>query len=148
MSATTHKEAMIPPVLLRAVGALVLSSLLIATYARVTDRPLVASPPESAAVDVRVLTLGGDLSGAVRVGDADGALLFELSPEEGGFVSGIARVVARERALRRLPDEGPVQVVRHANGRISVADPLTGWSADLMGFGLDNAKAFASLLAI
>ena len=148
MDAATRKQAMVPPVLLRAVGALVLSSLLIATYARVTDRPLVASPPESAAVDTRVLTLAGDLSGAVRVGDADGATLFTLAPEEGGFVSGIARVVSRERALRRLPDEGPVHVVRHANGRISVTDPLTGWSADLMGFGLDNARAFARLLAI
>jgi hypothetical protein len=36
--------------------------------------------------------------------------------------------------------------VRHENGRLGIADPATGWSADLMGFGLDNARAFARLL--
>ena len=42
---------------------------------------------------------------------------------------------------------GPLTLVRYDNGRIAIHDPSTGWSADLMGFGIDNAKAFARLLA-
>jgi hypothetical protein len=30
---------------------------------------------------------------------------------------------------------------------MAITDPSTGWSADLMGFGADNASAFARLLA-
>jgi hypothetical protein len=38
-------------------------------------------------------------------------------------------------------------VRQHENGRLSIHDPSTGWRADLMGFGADNAAAFAKLLA-
>jgi len=40
-----------------------------------------------------------------------------------------------------------VALVAYDTGRISIHDPSTGWSADLMGFGADNARAFARLLA-
>ena len=32
------------------------------------------------------------------------------------------------------------------NGRMSLTDPATGWSAELMGFGADNTRSFAKLL--
>jgi hypothetical protein len=40
-----------------------------------------------------------------------------------------------------------VELMRHENGRFTISDPSTGWRADLMGFGRDNARAFAKLLA-
>ncbi len=141
-------EGKIPLVLVRAMFALVLAVLAIVTYARLTDVPLSATPPEGALVAQREMILTTrDLSGAVMVLDTDGSVLADLSPEEGGFVAGIARVIERERIKARVDLQGPVQVLRRDTGRLSIYDPSTGWSADLMGFGADNARAFARLLA-
>ena len=41
----------------------------------------------------------------------------------------------------------PVKIIWRDNNRISIFDPVTNWQADLMGFGADNARAFAELLA-
>jgi putative photosynthetic complex assembly protein len=140
-------EGKIPLVLLRAMFALVLAVLVIVAYARLTDVPLSATPPEGAVLQQRDMILTTrDLSGAVVVLNTDGSVLADLGPEEGGFVAGIARVVERERIKGRVAQDGPVRVVRRDTGRIAITDPSTGWSADLMGFGADNARAFARLL--
>ena len=77
----------------------------------------------------------------------DGTLLAALSPEAGGFIAGMHRVILRERTKHRVALEGPVTLQAFENGRMAIHDPSTGWGADLMGFGADNAGAFARLLA-
>ena len=140
-------DKMVPKILVRAMFGLVVATLAIATYARVTDRPLVATPPVSEIVAKRALHLtSAGSTGAVAVRDGQGALIAELSPEQGGFIAGVHRVILRERAKRGLPPEGAVILSRARNGRLAIRDPKTGWSADLMGFGADNARAFARLL--
>jgi len=131
---------------MRAIAALTLSVFLLVTYARVTDRPLIAVPDMSDEIMRREIVLSGDISGAALVTAPDGTTIADLSPQEGGFVSGVWRVVLRERRKHRLPDDGSVILIGHATGRISIYDPMTGWSADLMGFGADNARAFERLL--
>ncbi len=149
MTTQTHSvdREMIPRALLRAVGVLILAVLALVTYARVTDRPLIATPPDSPVVAERIVHLSGDLSGAATVRAEDGSIIADLTPEQGGFVSGVWRVILRERSNARLATDGPVILRRDAGGRVSIHDPSTGWRADLMGFGADNAKAFARLLA-
>lgn len=146
----THpKPDMIPRALIRALLALVLSVLAIVTFARLTDQPLSATPPQSPVAQERSLILStNDLSGAARVFGADGTLLISLDPEEGGFIAGVARVLERERNKARVAQNTPITLTRGTNGRLSIHDPSTGWRADLMGFGADNAKAFARLLAL
>ncbi|MBL3704342.1 pullulanase [Sulfitobacter sp. BDSS02] len=137
----------IPRYLLRAMFALVVCVLALVTYARLSDVPLSATPPEGAIVAKREMILSfNDLSGAVQVLNPDGSLMVDLGPEEGGFVAGVARVINRERIKNRSAPDGPVVLVRRDTGRIAITDPSTGWSADLMGFGADNARAFARLL--
>ncbi len=136
----------IPRALLRAMFGLALACLALVTYARLTDRPLVATPPESPVLAERVIFLSGDMAGSARVLDATGSLIADLPPEKGGFISGVYRVLLRERTKHRVALEGPVILRRTENGRVAVFDPSTGWSADLMGFGADNARAFARLL--
>lgn len=143
-----EQDKMLPRVLIRAVIALVLASLAIATYASVTDRPLVSTPPVAPVVAETSLVLASDgVSGAVEVSLADGTPLANLSPEQGGFIAGMHRVILRERTKHRVALEGPVTLQAYDNGRMAIHDPSTGWSADLMGFGADNAGAFARLLA-
>lgn len=143
-----EQDKMLPKVLIRAMIALVLASLAIATFARVTDRPLVSTPPISPVVAESTLVLASDgVSGAVIVTDMNGAAIANLTPEEGGFIAGVHRVIIRERTKHRVALDGPVIIRAFENGRIGITDPATGWAADLMGFGAGNAAAFAKLLA-
>ena len=139
--ALKYDTAVVPRMMVRAMFALVAVILLLVSLARLTDQPLSAIPPESEAVLSRTVFLSGQLSGAAKVMDANGNLIADLSADEGGFIAGVARVLDRERAKYKKPLDGAVIVTLRAN------DPSTGWSADLMGFGADNAKAFAKLLA-
>ena len=140
-------KEMIPRVLLRAMFALVLACLLIVTYARVTDRPLSAAPPSDMPIIAeRAIFLHGDMSGAARVLDMDGTVIADLDPTKGGFISGVRRVISRERTLRRLPVDAPVRLVAWEDGRLSILDDTTGWRAELTGFGADNLAAFRRLL--
>ena len=143
-----EEDRMIPKILIRAMLGLVLATLAIATFARVTDRPLISTPPVSPVKAEAALILDADAtSGAATVLLVDGSILAELSPEEGGFIAGINRVIVRERTKHRVPQGSPILLQAFENGRMAITDPETGWSADLMGFGETNAAAFARLLA-
>lgn len=142
-----HNKDLIPRTMVRAMFGLVMAVLVIVTLARLTDRPLIATPPEGDVVKSRELLMTGDMSGAVTVRGPDGALIADLGPDQGGFVSGVMRVIERERTKHRVALDGPVTLRRHDTSRLTIHDPSTGWSADLMGFGADNAGAFAWLLA-
>lgn len=138
----------IPPVLLRGMFALVLLSLLLVSYARITGRPPAAMPDDSVAVVAeRLIVIEGQAtSGAARVMAPDGTVIADFAPDEGGFVAGIARVLDRERGKTGADPAAPVRLVRFADGRLSLRDDATGWRAELIGFGSNNAAVFARLL--
>ena len=144
---STEDRELIPRVMRYAMGGLVLSALAIATYARVADVPLSATPPAAVVVQDRAMILISDgVSGAVSVLSPEGTVIAQLSSETGGFIAGVARVIDRERSRAGISANTPVIVARRENGRLDITDPATGWSADLMGFGADNARSFAKLL--
>ena len=140
-------DTMVPRVMVRAMFALVMVILVLTTLSVLMGRPLQSTPPTSALIREVHLHLTSDISGAVTVLDAHGSLIADLSPEDGGFISGVHRVVLFERRKAGLPATGPVTLQAFENGRMAIIDPATGWRADLMGFGADNAAAFARLLA-
>lgn len=143
----TRDREMIPAVLLRAMLFLVLAVLVIVTFARLTDRPLEATRPTGIPVVAeRSLIIYGDMSGAARVLDANGTLVADLGPEQGGFISGMSRVLSRERMKVGVADDAPVRLVRFADGHIALFDDFTGFEAQIAGFGADNKAAFARLL--
>lgn len=137
----------IPRAMVRAMFALVLGVLVIVTFARITDRPLISTPPPGEVVISRHIVLTGDMAGRATVHDADGTLVADLTPEKGGFISGVYRVLVRERTKHGTALDAPVTLLQRDTGRLELHDPSTGWRADLMGFGGDNARAFARLLA-
>lgn len=143
-----EEDKMLPVALIRGVLCLMAATLAIAIYARVTDRPLESTPPVSPVVAETHLLLTSDgVSGAVQVHDPSGTLISNLGPEAGGFIAGVHRVIIRERTKHRAATDGPILLQAFENGRMAITDPSTGWSADLMGFGADNASAFARVLA-
>lgn len=137
---------LVPRVLLRAVGLLVASALAIATFARVTGMEPAAMPPQSEIVQQRALVIYGDMAGAARVFDTEGTLITDLDPTQGGFISGVWRALARVRTTYDVDIHAPLQLLRFADGRLALRDDLTGWRAELQGFGRDNRAAFARLL--
>lgn len=141
------EDEKIPPYLLKGMLALCLVALLIASYARLTDRPLEAMPDLAEPVaQERQIVLEGSMTGAATVYDTDGNVIHEFPADKGGFVAGIWRVLQRERGKIDAPMDAPVRLVRYESGRLSLFDDLTGWRAELMGFGTDNTAAFARLL--
>ncbi len=141
-----HDKEMVPRVLLYAVGLLVLLSLLLVSYARLTDRPLEAKPAEGPVALERVISILSDMDGSARVIDENGKIVADLGPSEGGFISGVGRALARERVSENVPEDAPVHLIRYADGRLALRDEFTGWRIELMGFGRDNAAAFSRLL--
>lgn len=144
----SEEDKMLPRVLIRGVLALIAAVMAITVFATITDRPLASTPPLSNVVaETHVVLISDGVSGAVLVTDTDGAAIAALSAEDGGFVAGLHRVILRERTKHRAALDGPVTLFAYENGRMAITDPSTGWSADLMGFGADNASAIAHLLA-
>ncbi|NSX53454.1 photosynthetic complex assembly protein PuhC [Parasulfitobacter algicola] len=139
-------KEMIPIALVRAMFGLAAVCLIIVIFARVTDRPLEAIPDMANVAQERVIVLQGEMSGAATVLDAQGNIIADLDPTQGGFVAGVYRVLERERTKHRIALDSPVRLVRFENGRLMIFDDTTKWRADLMGFGADNHAAFAKLL--
>lgn len=142
-------KEMIPTILIRAMFMLCVCVLLIVTYARLTDRPLEAMPPSVEEVPVvteRTIRIFGEMDGSARVLAVDGTVIATLSPQEGGFVAGIYRVLERERGAVGLHASEPIRLVRFSDGRIGLRDDYTDFRAELFGFGADNEAVFARLL--
>lgn len=154
MSDTSHtprfhadRTRLMPGTMVKAMTVMVLIVLALTTLSVVTGREAGSTPPVGDVKRAVSLHLSSDMSGAARVLDASGTLIADLAPEKGGFVAGVDRVIRFERGKAGLPEDGPVRLEAYTNGRMAIIDPVSGWRADLMGFGADNAAAFARLLA-
>jgi putative photosynthetic complex assembly protein len=141
----TERE-LVPRLFVRAMFGMVMLCLVMVSAYRWLDGPVQYTAPDSPVVIEKTLFLEGAMSGAAKVFAEDGTVIAEYAPEEGGFISGMWRVLQRERTKARVDLNGPVIVRARENDRLEIFDPSTGWGADLMGFGADNSAAFARLL--
>lgn len=136
---------MIPLPLLRGMLVLVLATVALVGYAALTGRAHVGVPKVSTVVTERQIVLEGHSAQAVTVKNVDGTVLVDLP--HGGFVTVIQSGLATERRKYGIDPELPVRLVQYENGRLTVEDDLTGWSAELYAFGADNKAAFERLLS-
>jgi putative photosynthetic complex assembly protein len=136
---------MIPAGLLRIIAILLILSVSIVSYAVLTGREHVGQPKAAAVIEERQIILVGMDAQAVKVLNTDGTVLADLA--HGGFVTVIQNGLQRARKLRGVDPLKPVRLVRYANGRLSIEDPETGWTAELHAFGDDNRAAFERLMA-
>jgi putative photosynthetic complex assembly protein len=142
-------KEMVPTILVRAMFILCISVMIIVAYARLTDRPLAAMPPSLEVAPVvaeREIRIFGQMDGSARVLDTDGNLISDFSPEEGGFVAGIYRVLERERGAVGLSASEPIRLVRFSDGRLGLRDDYTDFRTELFGFGADNEAVFARIM--
>jgi putative photosynthetic complex assembly protein len=141
-----HSDQPFPRGALLGAGALVGFALLSVVAARVSGVGTTGFA-EVSRVETRALTFEDRADGAVLVHAAgDGRLVRVLSPGTHGFVRGVLRGFARDRKLRHLNHEPPFELIRWADGRLSLEDPSTGRGVDFGPFGATNVEAFARLL--
>ncbi len=135
---------MIPKPLLRMMLAIVIASLALTSFSVWTGRQPTGQPKASPVTQERQLVIRTGGAKAVTLYAADGTFLEHL--DHGGFVTVIGSGLDRARTVARVPRDAPVTLARHQNGRLTIADPETGWSVELDAFGSDNEAAFAALL--
>ena len=58
----------------------------------------------------------------------------------------IGRVVDRKRQLHNVAGNPALQIQRRENDTITIFDPATDSTIELLGYGRDNVAAFAGLL--
>jgi putative photosynthetic complex assembly protein len=140
-----REREMIPRTLLWGMLALALSTLALVTLSVLTDRPHVGVPQAAAVVSKTSVILEGLSAQAVVVRRPDGSVLMDLP--HGGFITVIQSGMARNRLVKGVQGNPPIDIVKYDNGRLVAEDPATGWSAELYAFGQDNKAAFERLLS-
>ncbi len=83
-------------------------------------------------------------NGDIGVVDAAGQEVARFAGEQ-GFLRIALRTLARERLRQGLGPESPFELVGHANGRLSLRDPVTGLRIPLESFGPTQVATFARL---
>lgn len=149
-----HRHDNIAPPAAVAMGvAMILLSLLLVASVRFGA---VAAPPSASqlrsavatapAAD-RLLRVADQPDGTVLISDArTGAAIDSISREDGGFIRGVMRGLARERRQHRIGAEPPFRLTLWQTGQLSLADPSTGRVVELDGFGQTNRASFSRLL--
>lgn len=142
-----HRDReMVPRILVQAMFALMAATLAMVAYAQWFDVPNRGVLVEAPIVQSLDITMTGDRSGTYVVTDANGVQLVSSADEMAGFIGVMGRVIERDRLVRGVTGNPPVQVVRRENGNIAVIDESTDMRVELIGYGKDNVAAFAKLL--
>jgi len=98
-AAEAREREMIPRFLVRAMFGLVAVVLVLVSFARLTDRPLEATPKDGPIAQERTIEIHGTMAGAAKVVGVDGTLIADLDPTQGGFIAGIWRSLSGHLAL-------------------------------------------------
>jgi putative photosynthetic complex assembly protein len=136
---------MIPKPLLVAMLVLVLSTLCVVSFSVLTGREHVGIPQASTILAERTIHMQGGGAQAVTILAQDRSPLLDL--QHGGFITVIQNGLERARLTARVDQSLPVRIVKYANGRLTVIDDHSGWTAELGAFGSDNKAAFERLMS-
>jgi putative photosynthetic complex assembly protein len=141
---TTHSHDSHAPVIPRPVllgaGALVLVTLLVAGASRLAA--LTSDAPEPPSTLLRELRFADLPDGGVAVIDGRSGRQIEAVQGEQGFLRGVLRGLAHERLRHDVGAQPAFHLIAGADGRLKLADPVTGRRIDLESFGRDNALIF------
>ena len=141
----TRDREMIPVALLRAMLALAITSLLLVSYARWTDRPLEGVPEMRPIVAERLLSFTHAEDRHVRVVE-DGREIALMTGRSAGFIDAYTDALERRRMVSRADVHAPIRVAAFADGHVVLIDPETGWRVDPRSYGESSQAAFAAFL--
>jgi putative photosynthetic complex assembly protein len=135
---------LLPPTVLKAIGALVLVSLAGTAVVRLTGVNI--REPDAPTVASRMLRFADGADGSVLIYDASSGEQAARITGEQGFLRGAMRAMARERRAVGAGAQPAFELISRADGRLTLVDPVTHQRIDLESFGPTNAATFARLL--
>lgn len=141
-----HHDIPIPKMALAGAGLLLAMTIFIAATA---ENGGVIAPEKATSGAVQEMTIGfRDRSiGGVEVVNADtGQVLEVFEPGTNGFARSVLRGLVRDRRLQGIESKAPFDLRRYADGRVTLTDPVTGRTIELVSFGIDNLGVFAAYL--
>jgi putative photosynthetic complex assembly protein len=127
-------------------AALIALTFALALFSRLTGTKMDWVPDADivAARDIRFAT---DPTGAIQISDArTEALLGTYAHETNAFVRSVMHGLQAERRLIGGKDDPAYRIVRWSDGRVTVADPVSGRFVELGAFGQSQVQTFAQLL--
>ena len=145
-NAKTQEKEVIPIRLLQAVGALLLFTLLVVGYARLSDMPLLGVPDASPVVKEVVLDFQKKEDGSVIILNDKGIELINSKVGPNGFISVVYDGFSYERKKKNINENAPVKLVQHEDGRLTIVDESSSWDMHLNSFGAMNVAVFGRLI--
>ncbi|MBE7217473.1 MAG: hypothetical protein INR64_03285 [Caulobacteraceae bacterium] len=127
-------------------GGALLMSVAIGVTALAHGAKAHAPTPQVAVAQSRLIAVRHAPDGAITLAGLDGRTLRTLPGGGDGFLRGVMERIDFERAKLKIAGDPPIELVRWANGRLSVVDPATARDIPLDSFGRGNAADAASLL--
>ena len=107
----TEQKEIIPIRLLQAIGALLLFTLLIVAYARLSDMPLLGVPKASPVLREIILDFQKKNDGSIVILDESGNELINSKVGSNGFISVVYDGLSYERKKKNVSKNGPVKLV-------------------------------------
>jgi len=141
---TAMVDSVLPRRALFAIGAVLLATVVGVASVRLSGTDI--STPDAPILKMRELRFEDRADGSVDVIDAPSQRVIHNMTGENGFFRGALRGLARERKRHGMGFEHPFQLIGHADGRLTLLDPMTGARVDLGSFGPTNAAVFVRFL--
>jgi len=145
-NANTQEKEVIPIRLLQAVGALLLFTLLVVGYSRLSDMPLLGVPDASPIVKEVVLDFQKKEDGSIVILNEKGIEMINSKTGPNGFISVVHDGFSYERKKKNIKENAPVKLVLHEDGRLTIVDDSSSWEMHVNSFGAMNVAVFGQLV--
>ena len=141
-----HEKEVIPIRLVQAVGALLLVTLLMVGYAKLSNMPLIGTPKEASVVNEITLEFVKQGNGSVSIYDNKGQEIINSRSGPYGFIVVVYNGFMSERKKKKINTNDPLKLVQYEDGRLTIIDDSSSWDMHLNSFGAMNAAVFKKLM--
>ena len=141
-----HEKEVIPIRLVQAVGALLLVTLLMVGYAKLSNMPLIGTPKEASVVNEITLEFVKQGNGSVSIYDNKGQEIINSRSGPYGFIVVVYNGFMSERKKKKIDTNNPLKLIQYEDGRLTIVDESSSWDMHLNSFGSMNAAVFKELI--
>ena len=141
-----HEKEVIPIRLIQAVGALLLVTLLMVGYAKLSNMPLIGKPKDVAVVNETTLEFVKQENGSVSIYDNKGQEIINSRAGPYGFIVVVYNGFMSERKKKKIDTNDSLKLVQYEDGRLTIFDDSSSWDMHLNSFGAMNAAVFKKLM--
>ena len=141
-----HEKEVIPIRLIQAVGALLLVTLLMVGYAKLSNMPLIGKPKDVAVVNETTLEFVKQGNGSVSIYDNKGQEIINSRTGPYGFIVVVYNGFMSERKKKKINTNDSLKLVQYEDGRLTIFDDSSSWDMHLNSFGAMNAEVFKNLM--